>query len=184
MGKVYLDMAMSLDGFISGPNGEDMGLHDWYFSPSGDAETVKADILDNMGAMILGKRAFGNEPDGFDTPYKLPHFVLTHQAQKTIDRGGAQFIFVTDGLESALAQAQAVAGDKDVCVAGGASTAQQCLNAGLLDEIQVHLVPMLMGGGIRLFEGLERRGIRLERTRVLSSGSTTHLRFSVKKEMR
>ncbi len=182
MGKVYLDMAMSLDGFISGPNGEDMGLHDWYFSPSGDAEAVKAEILDNMGAMILGKQAFGNDLEGFDTPYKLPHFVITHQAQKTIERGGTQFIFVTDGLESALAQAQAVAGDKDVCVAGGASIAQQCLNAGLLDEIQVHLVPVLMGGGTRLFDGLERKGIQLERTRVLSSGGTTHLRFRVVRE--
>lgn len=180
MGKVYLDMAMSLDGFVSGAMGEDEGLHDWYFSPSGDAEFVKNELLETMGAMILGKRAFGNEPEGFDTPYKLPHFVLSHKPRETITRGGMQFIFVTDGIESALAKAQAAAGDKDVCIAGGASTAQQFLKAGLLDELQIHLAPVLIGGGLRLFDALPET-LKLEKTRTLESSGVTHLRYRVVK---
>jgi dihydrofolate reductase len=182
MGKVYLDMAMSLDGFISGPNGKDGGLHDWYFSPSGDAEFVKQELLDTMGAMILGRRAFGSAPeaDGFDTPYKVPHFILTHTARESIPRGGMEFIFVTEGIERALAKAKAVAGDKDVCIAGGANTAQQFLSAGLLDELQIHLVPVLIGGGLRLFDVLPE-SIKLEKTRVLESSGVTHLRFRLVK---
>ncbi len=180
MGKVYLDMAMSLDGFISGPNGEDGGLHDWYFSPSGDAEFVKQELLDTMGAMILGKRAFGSAPEaeGFDTPYKVPHFILTHTARESIPRGGMEFIFSTDGVEGTLQKAKAAASDKDVCVAGGANTAQQFLSAGLLDELQIHLVPVLMGGGLRLFDILPE-SMKLEKTRLLESAGVTHLRYNV-----
>jgi dihydrofolate reductase len=182
MGKAYLDMAMSLDGFISGPNGEDGGLHDWYFSPSGDAEFVKQELLDTMGAMILGKRAFGSAPDGFDTPYKVPHFILTHTARESIPRGGMEFIFVTDGIGSALAKAKAAAGDKDVCIAGGANTAQQFLSAGLLDELQIHLVPVLIGQGVRLFDELTFQNVKLEKTRTLESTGVTHLRYRVIKK--
>jgi dihydrofolate reductase len=178
MGKVYLDLAMSLDGFISGPKGEDSGLHDWYFSPAGDAEFVKNELLETMGAMILGKRAFGNEPEGFDTPYKLPHFVLTHEARDPISRGGMQFIFVTDGIERALEKAKSAAGEKDVCIAGGASTGQQYLQARLLDELQIHLVPVLIGGGLRLFNALPK-SVKLEKTRTLESSGVTHLRYRV-----
>ncbi len=178
MGKVFLDMAVSLDGFVNGPNGEDGGLHDWYFSPLGDGQVILNELLQNVGAMILGKRTFGEQPDGFDTPYKVPHFVLSHEARTPIERDGAQFIFVADGIESALAQAKAAAGNKDVCVAGGVDTAQQCLQAGLLDEIQLHLVPVLFGGGLRLFEsGIEKT--QLERMRVLESPHATHLKFRV-----
>jgi dihydrofolate reductase len=182
MGKVYLDMAMSLDGFISGPKGEDGGLHDWYFSPSGDAEFVKQELLDTMGAMILGKRAFGSAPEseGFDTPYKVPHFILTHTARESIPRGGMEFIFSTDGVEGTLQKAKVAAEDKDVCIAGGANTAQQFLSAGLLDELQIHLVPLLMGGGLRLFDILPK-SVKLEKTRVLESSGVTHLRYSVVK---
>jgi dihydrofolate reductase len=165
MGKVYLDMAMSLDGFVSGSNGEDKGLHNWYFSPSGDAEFVKQELLDTMGAMILGRRAFSSSPeaDGFDTPYKVPHFILTHTARETIPRGGMEFIFSTDGPYGTLQRAKAAAGDKDVCVAGGANTAQQFINAGLLDEIQIHLVPVLIGRGLRLFDALNAEGVKLKK---------------------
>lgn len=179
MGKVFLDMAVSLDGFVNGSNGEDGGLHDWYFSPVGDGPVILEELLENIGAMILGKRAFGSSPEaeGFDTPYKVPHFVLSHKARAPIERDGAQFIFVTGGTESALEQAKAAARDKDVCVAGGASTAQQFLDAGLLDEVQLHLVPVLFGGGLRLFEsGVETK---LEKMRVLESEGVTHLKFRV-----
>lgn len=183
MGKVYLDMAMSLDGFISGPNGEDSGLHDWYFSPSGDAEFVKQELLDTMGAMIMGRRAFSTAPEseGFDTPYKVPHFILTHTARETIPRGGMEFIFSTDGIQGTLQKAKAAAGDKDVCVAGGANTAQQFLQAGLLDELQIHLVPVLVGGGLRLFDVLPK-SIKLEKTRTLESSGVTHLRYKIGKD--
>lgn len=86
MGKVFLDMAMSLDGFISGPNGEDRGLHDWYFARPNEhnkkSHQVIDELLHTIGAMILGKRVFGILPDGFDTPYQVPHFVLTHEARE------------------------------------------------------------------------------------------------------
>ena len=179
MSKVFLDMAMSLDGFVSGPEGEDGGLHDWYFTPSGAGPIVLDELLQSIGAMVLGKGVFGDQPDGFDTPYKVPHFVLSHEPRQRIDRDGASFSFVSDGIESALEQAKTAAGDKDVCIAGGADTAQQYLKAGLVDEVQLHLVPVLFGAGLRLFEGVE---MRLEKTRVLESPQVTHLRFRVVKE--
>lgn len=179
MGKVFLDMAMSLDGFVGGLDGEDKGLYDWYFAPSGDATFVKGELLEATGAMILGRRTFGDQPDGFDTPYKVPHFVLSHATRPSIENGGTTFTFVTDGIGSALAKARAAAGDKDVCVAGGATTAQQYLRAGLLDELQIHLVPILIGDGLQLFDHLSSEGAKLEKTRVLESGGVTHLRFRV-----
>jgi dihydrofolate reductase len=182
MSKVFLDMAMSLDGFVAGLGNEDKGLYDWYFSPSGDAEFVKNELIERTGAMILGRRVFGNEADGFDTPYKVPHFVLTHESRKTVDRGGMQFIFVADGIESALEKAKAAAGDKDVCIAGGASTAQQFLKAGLLDELQIHLVPVLIGEGLRLLDGLGSESIKLEKVRTLESSGVIHLTFRIVKK--
>lgn len=177
MGKVLLDMAMSLDGFVAGPNGEDRGLYDWYFAPAGHAVGVIEELLQGIGAMIIGKRTYG--PEGFDTPYKVPHFVLTHTAHPSVTRAEVTFTFVTDGLAIALAQAQAAAGAKVVCVAGGAATAQQFLNAGRIDEVQIHLVPSLLGAGLRLFDQTTPR--KLERTRVLESPGVTHLQFKVSK---
>jgi dihydrofolate reductase len=177
MGRVFLDMAMSLDGFVAGPNNEDRGLYDWYFAPSGNATVVIDELLETIGAMILGRRAFGDQPDGFDTPYKVPHFVLSHEARQSVTKAGVTFVFIDDGIESALAQARAAAGEKAICIAGGAATAQQFLNAGLIDEVQIHLVSMLLGDGLRLFE--HGAPISLERTRVLESPGVTHLRFRV-----
>lgn len=177
MGTVLLDMAISLDGFVSGPTGGDDGLHDWYFDPQGNASVVIDELLGGIGAMLLGRRVFGEQPDGFDTPYKVPHFVLTRTPRPTVEKNGVPFIFVAEGITQAMTQAQAAAGDKIVCVAGGAETAQQLLNAGLIDELQLHVVSRLLGGGLRLFEGLAP--IALERIRVLESPGVTHLRFRV-----
>jgi dihydrofolate reductase len=177
MGSVLLDMAISLDGFVAGPNGEDRGLYDWYFAPSAPSTVVKDELLHSIGAMILGRRAFGDQPDGFDTPYKVPHFVLSHTARETVAREGVVFSFVTDGIEQALAHAKAAAGEKVVCVAGGAQTAQQFLNAGLLDELQLHLVPVLLGAGLQLFDHTGGKSLQLERTRVIEGAGVTHLRF-------
>lgn len=182
MGEVFLDMAMSLDGFIGGLDGKDYGLYDWYFAPSGNAAFVQNELIERTGAMILGKGVFGDDPKGFDTPYKVPHFVLTHQTRPSVENGGTTFNFVTDGIDRALEQARAAAGDKDVCIAGGASTAQQYLKAGLLDELHIHLVPVLIGEGLRLFEHLGAEGTKLEKTRILESGGVTHLRFRILKK--
>jgi dihydrofolate reductase len=179
MGRVFVDMVMSLDGFVAGPNNDDSGLHDWYFAPSGNAVGVIDELLHTIGAMIIGRRSFGDQPEGFDTPYKVPHFVLTHMTRQTVTNGDVPFIFVTDGIESVLAQAQAAAGEKAVCVAGGAMTAQQFLNAGPVDELQIHMVSKLLGSGLRLFE--HGAPLNLERTRVLESPGVTHLRFRVLK---
>ena len=177
MGMVFLDMVMSLDGFVAGLNNEDGGLHDWYFAPSGNAVAVIDELLNDIGAMLIGNRVFGDQPDGFDTPYKVPHFILTHTARPSVEKGGATFVFVDDGIESALAKAKAAAGEKAICVAGGVETAQQYLNAGLVDEVQIHLVSLLLGNGLRLFDNV--KPMKLERTRVLESPGVTHLRFRV-----
>lgn len=180
MGKVCVDMAMSLDGFVAGPNDSDGGLHDWYFAPAGSAPAVIDELLATIGAMIIGRRVLGDQLDGFDTPYKVPHFVLSHTPRPRVINGDVPFIFVADGIESALAQAQAAAGEKVVCVAGGASIARQFLNAGYVDEIQIHLVSLLLGDGLRLFDQV--KPLQLERTRALESPGVTHLQFRVVKE--
>jgi len=189
VGKVILDMAVSLDGFIAGPNEEDTGLHDWFFPPSGSVGAVDARIVeesvDTTGAILMGRRAYdlGDRVDGFvDTPYKVDHFVLTHNPPERAARGETAFAFVTDGIESALEQARTAAGERNVAVGGGASVAQQALGTGFVDEVQVHLAPVLLGGGIRLFEHSRSGKIKLERTRVVESPFATHLRFRIIKE--
>ncbi len=204
MGKVLLDISMSLDGFIAAPNDDperplgDGGqrLHDWVFggtsdrtgtSPRTSATDSNREVMDESfrttGAIVMGRRWFdiGEEPWGDNPPFQVPVFVLTHHArEKLIKEGGTTFTFVTDGIESALEQAKAAAGDKNIGV-GGANIAQQCLKAGLLDEIQIHLVPVLLGEGRRLFEHIGTEQIELETTRVISSPGVTHLKFRVVK---
>jgi dihydrofolate reductase len=132
----------------------------------------------------MGRRMFalGEGPWGDDPPFHMPVFVLTHESREpVIKEGGTTFTFVTDGIESALEQAKAAAGDRDVSVARGANVIQQYLKAGLLDEIQIHLVPVLLGEGIRLFDRMGRRPIELESTRMIESPEVTHLRYRVVK---
>jgi dihydrofolate reductase len=195
---------MSLDGFIAGPNdrpGNGLGdggerLHQWVYKLaswrephglSGGETNRDSEILEeafkNVGAIVLGRRMFDNaEGWGDEPPFHVPVFVLTHEGrEKLVKEGGTTFTFVTDGIESALAQARAAAGDKDVAIGGGANTIQQFIAAGLLDEIQIHLVPVLLGDGIRLFEQLGGEPIELEGTRVVASPDVTHLRFDVKR---
>lgn len=182
MRKVVLDMSMSLDGFIAGPNDEDGGLHDYFFSPSGATAEVIEEGLQTTGAIIVGRRAYdiGAQQGGFvDNPYQVPTFVLTHAVPEQVAEGAEAFAFVTDGIESALQQAQAAVGDKNVVVGGGANVAQQFLQAGLIDEIQIHLVPVLLGDGMRLFDHLGTGQIELESTRVVQGPAVTHLQFRV-----
>jgi dihydrofolate reductase len=108
----------------------------------------------------------------------LPLFVVTHHVPKHVPQGESRYTFVTDGIATAIEQAKAAAGEKYVSLMG-ASVAQQCLRAGLLDEIQIHLVPVLLGGGVRLFDQLGRENIELETVRVLDAPGVTHLRYRV-----
>ena len=213
MPELKLDITMSLDGFVAGPNQtleEPLGqggerLHEWVYDlkawrePHGlEGGEVNADseILEEAtagtGAVVMGRRMFssGSGPwsedpkaDGWwgDTPpFGVPVFIVTHHPrEKVVKEGGTTFTFVTEGIESALEQAREAAGDKDVAVAGGASIAQQYLRAGLMDEMQIHVVPLFLGGGVRLFDELE--GIELEQTRVVHSPAVTHVRYRIKR---
>jgi dihydrofolate reductase len=184
MGKVFLDMAVSLDGFISGPNGEDWGLHDWYFAPSDISREIVEALPLEIGAMVVGKRAYGAAATALpseDDPYQMPHFVLTHTPPDPATVKDPRVTFVTDGPARALALARVAANGNGICIAGGANTAQQFLNAGLVDEIRLHVVPVIFGAGVRLLEHTGDAPIRLQRTQVIAAPDVTHLRFDVVK---
>jgi dihydrofolate reductase len=191
MSKVGLDGSMSLDGFIAGPNvreAEPMGdggerLHEWMFRKGPDAEIeieidlgVRREFDATVGATVIGRRTFdlGVGPWG-GTPWPgMPSFVVTHRTQPDLlGRNGGLFAF--DGLEAAARRARQAAGHKNVLVLG-ADVARQLLRAGLLDEVRIHLVPLLLGGGTRLFDG-ERAELIPEGKPV--TGTVTHLRFRV-----
>ena len=193
MQKVICEISMSLDGFITDPDagvgspleGHDPGrLHDWRFDAKTDTDSAIVDeIYASTGAVVLGKGMFdvGFEPWGDPPPFGMPVFVVTHEAREPIPMlGGTTYTFVS-GIEAALEQARAAAGDKNVGVWGGADVIRQCLEAGWLDEIQIHLVPVLLGGGIRLFEGLDPEGIELRRRSSIETPGATHLRLDVLK---
>ena len=154
---------------------------------------VLAEGIQKAGATIMGRRMFSggqgpwaDDPNadgwwGENPPFHHPVFVLTHHPRETVTKeGGTTFTFVTDGIEPAFEQARAAAGEKDIAIGGGADVAQQYLNAGLLDELQIHLAPVLLGDGTRLFEG-HAEYPELELTRVVDSPAVTHLRYRVLK---
>jgi dihydrofolate reductase len=131
-----------------------------------------------------GEGPWGEDPWegwwGDDPPFHGPVFVVTHHAREPLAKeGGTTFTFVTEGVEAAIERAREAAGDQDVHIGGGASIAQQCLKAGLVDEMLLHLVPTFLGGGTRLFDDLDGERIGLEKTQVLDSPAVTHLRFRV-----
>ena len=141
----------------------------------------------STGAGIMGRGMFGGGPGPWDEdwkgwwgdepPFSYPVFVLTHHPRERLSfENGSSFTFVTDGIDSALEQARAAAGDRDVHIGGGASVAQQYLNAGLLDELELHVVPLMLGGGVRLFDGMDPSR-RLEVDRVIASPDVTHVRY-------
>jgi dihydrofolate reductase len=186
-----------------GEGGE--GLHEWVFpvaswrqshglegGETGVDDDVVAETLRMTGAVVMGRRMFSggsgpweDDPNangwwGDEPPFRVPVFVLTHHPRETESKaGGTSFTFVTDGIEAALEQARAAAGDKDVSLAGGADVVQQYLTAGLVDELQLHVVPVLLGAGVRLFDRLGSAPIALEPTRVIESPAVAHLRFRV-----
>ena len=202
MGKVRTGHSVSLDGFIAGPNDgpeAPMGvggerLLAWY--ASGDTEyglpgtemvfrvsPQSAELLrethETTGALVTGRRTFDlTNGWGGGHPLGVPVFVVTRAVAQEWVYEGSPFTFVTDGLESAVERARAVAGGKDVGVIG-ASLVQQCIRAGLLEEVHVDLVPVLLGGGVRLFDHLGTEPIELESTRVIEGAGVTHLTFRV-----
>ena len=207
MSKVKVELSMSLDGFIAGPNdGPENGLGDggdrlfkWYSSGDTDfplpgtdmvfkisrasAEFLRESWL-NTGASVTGRRTFdiaggwgGNPPGGADAKY----FVVTHTVPQEWVKPGSPFTFVTDGVKSAVEKAKRAAGDKNVDLMG-ASIVQQCIKASLLDELQIDLAPVLLGGGVSLFDYLGVGPIELERIRVVEGIDVTHLLFRVVKQ--
>ena len=184
MGIVALDKTMSLDGFIAGPNDDVTRLFAWYGNAIADTIADLGDPLKTTGAVVMGKRSFTiiDSPNGWVAPdgtaFPWPVFVLTHEPRASVTKGATTFTFVTDGIESAVRQAKAIAGDKNIGL-HGSHAARQCLKAGLLDEIHIHLVSVLLGEGIRLFDHLDTTPIELERTSVVEARGVTHLSFRV-----
>lgn len=181
MARVLLDMAISLDGLISGPGGADGGLYDWYFDPSEVSRPVVDELVSTTGAIIIGRGFFGTGDDAGgweDTPYKVPHFVVTHRPPRPTSRSTVEFVFVPDGVRAAVELARDAAGDRYATIGGGADIARQCLAEHLVDEVQLHVVPVILGDGVPLFDR-SGTGWHLTKTRVVDAPNVTHLRYRV-----
>ncbi|ASN19492.1 dihydrofolate reductase family protein [Arthrobacter sp. YN] len=198
MSRVTCDLTVSLDGFVAGPNqsldkplgerGE--SLHRWQFEEREASAAEIAGILE-AGAYIMGRNMFAGPGSGpwdqewrgwwgEEPPYHAPVFVLTHHQREPLAmEGGTTFHFVTDGIESALAQAREAAGDRDVAIAGGAQTARQYLSAGLMDELRLHISPVILGDGERLLDGVG--DVTLEPIEARGTGLVTHVRYRVQR---
>ncbi|MGV9893323.1 dihydrofolate reductase family protein [Streptomyces tendae] len=198
---VTADLAITLDGYVAGPNvtldnpGGDGAepIFDWIHTlaswrerqgMTGGEENRDSELMrewfDATGAVVMGRTMYdtGEEFWGDNPPFRTPVFVLTHRPRPTlVKEGGTTFTFVTDGIHSALEQARAAAGDRNVDIGGGADTVRQYLAAGLVDELQLHVVPTLLGGGLRLFEGPWGRRRDLEQVRVVETPLATHLKY-------
>src|SRR6267378_2802070 len=199
MTKVTAQMSVSLDGYYAGPRSE-TDPHDmaaWMEGLEGpgffrvtrwviDAMAWRERLGSAAGAYVMGRRMFegGEIPWGDEPPFRAPVFVVTHRPREVLERqGGTSFTFVTDGIERAVSMAREAAGGKDVAVAGGGTLLRQVLAAGLLDELELHITPVLLGDGMRLFDGgLEldpREGIELTPVRVVETPEVTHIRYAV-----
>ena len=189
-------MSISIDGYVAGPKQSrddpigvgGLRLHEWHLNAVHDADAGMREELLAGGAYVMGRNMFGPIRGDWDgdwrgwwgdePPYHAPVFVLTHYPHAPIPmQGGTTFHFVTDGLDAALAQARAAAGDLDVAIAGGASTVRQALAADAIDELLLAVVPVVLGGGERLFEGVDDPGI--EPVEVVHSPRATHIRYRI-----
>jgi dihydrofolate reductase len=203
MGKVFVDVGMSLDGFIAGPNGRpgnplgDGGtrIHQWLYplatfhermdgtgGKTGPDDAILQAVFARTGAYVMGRRMFDEGEVGWpeNAPFRAPVFVVTHQPREPwVRKGGTTFFFVTQGIESALDKARALAGEKDVRVSGGANLIQQFVKAGLVEELSIHIAPIVMGQGVRLFDHWAVDDGTLVPTEVVASPSVTHLNFRV-----
>jgi dihydrofolate reductase len=197
MTKVTCNMSVSVDGFVAGPRqsidnplGEGgMRLHEWHFAPQGDDQAVIDEWQQSPGAYVMGRNMFGpgrGEWDldwkgwwGPEPPYHAPVFVLTHHPREPLPMdGGTTFHFVTEGLDAALEQARAAAGGRNVEIAGGAGTVNAYLQAGAVEELHLHIAPLLLGTGERLFDGVSA-DLRLQPIQVISSPGAVHVKYSV-----
>jgi dihydrofolate reductase len=215
MARFFLDISMSLDGFVAGPDAtleEPLGvggerLHDWVLrlaswrsmhglegGETGPDDDIARATWERVGAEIMGRRMFSggdgpweDDPNadawwGDDPPFHVPVFVLTHHDREpVVKQGGTTFTFVTDGAGSALEQARAAAEDRDVALGGGASVVQQYLQAGQLDELNIHVAPILLGGGVSLFGELGADAPGLKLTKVVESPFVTHLTYEIER---
>jgi dihydrofolate reductase len=192
--KVVADITMSLDGFVTGPDPDlDHGLghggeplHDWVFGDDPVDAQVLRESTDASGAVVMGRRLFDiidgpngwNDEMGYGAEHAAnpPFFVVTHSAPEKV-RLDLDFTFVTDGLAAAITRARAAAGDKDVVVMGGGDVVNQCVADGLVDELRIHLAPIILGAGTPLFDGENRR--QLVQRSVLASSNATHLTYTL-----
>lgn len=213
MSKLRLNITMSLDGYIAGPNqgvenplgegGEQ--LHEWAFATrtfrsihgieggaTGTDDDIAKEYFQNVGATIMGRHMFGGGDGpwgdkpwngwwGEDPPFHMPVFVLTHHARDPLEmQGGTAFHFVTDGIHSALGRAKDAARGKDINLGGGADVVQQYLKAGLIDGMDIHVVPVLLGDGARLFDNAEGRQRGYECVRAITSLAVGHYKYRLK----
>src|SRR5262245_19137282 len=211
MSTFWFQMAISLDGYVAGPDQSPenplglggMQLHEWVFEleawrreqgQEGGGVNASTPVVEeaqtNIGAVVMGRNMFGGGPGpwredppwngwwGDDPPYHAPVFVLTHHARERLEMlGGTTFTFVTDGIESALDQAREAAGEKDVLLGGGASAANQYLRAGMLDEFELHITPVVLGAGERLL--VDVGPLPLQQVRVIEAPGVTHVKYRV-----
>lgn len=195
-GQVIVDITMSLDGYVTAAGADvDHGLgvdgeplHDWVFSGTPEDGRILDDMTARTGAVIMGRRLFDvvdaphgwNESIGYgaDRNAPAPVFVLTHQPPRTW-RLGDRFTFVTDGPQSALDQARTAAGDKNVVVMGGGTVCHEFLAEGLADLLNIHLAPIVLGAGTRLFPAHDAKRLRLEQVDIVSTPSAHHLSYRV-----
>jgi dihydrofolate reductase len=195
MSKVTCDITVSVDGLVAGPRqtlDDPIGeggerLHQWIFDPQGEDQRIIEEWQAAPGAYVMGRNMFGPGRGGWDLdwtgwwgaepPYGVPVFVLTHHRREPLEMGATTFHFVIDGIEAARERATAAAGDRSVSVAGGASTVSQFLAAGLLDELHLHIVPLVLGQGERLFDGVPP--LALEPVQVVASPGVTHVKYRI-----
>ncbi|MBE2315890.1 dihydrofolate reductase [Solirubrobacter sp. CPCC 204708] len=209
MSKVIAQLSISLDGFYAGPRDDEpnwfksteaagffrvtrwvteaMAWRDRQHLAGGEQDVhseIVAESFERPGAYVMGRRMFdgGERPWGEEPPFRNPVFVVTHRERERLERlGGTSFEFVTDGLESAIEQARAAAGGKEVAIAGGGTIIKQALELGLLDEIELHIVPVILGAGQRLLDvDLDvREGLELVPERTVATPEVTHIRYRV-----
>lgn len=203
MGKIIFDSGISLDGYFAGENrgpqnpmgGVSGQLHQWMFKQKAFWKHIKMEggqeygedsklidaVFDRTGAYIMGKRMFEEgEVVWAEDLYEADVYVLTHEKREPwVQKGKTTFYFINDGIESALEKAKISANGKDIRIQGGANTIQQYLNAGLVDEFFIHIAPVFLGSGIRLFDGIDKDKYQLEIMEVIPTELTTHLRYKL-----
>ncbi len=197
MTKVLLEMSLSLDGYATGPDvspDDPLGrggeaLHDWMFANrSGqEAEAFQLEKFRDVGAVIVGRRMadLGIRFWGDNPVFRAPVFVVTHRPDETIVKeGGTSYVFVTGGIDEALRRAREAAGSQDIMIGGGPDVARQYLDAGAVDELRLHVAPIVLGGGERLFDGLRPEAFALRPAAATTEPLAVHLVYEVEPKVR